>query len=106
MPRLDHDEQIRKLAQVADIRVTDCLDVCDQANVLVVQPTPEGRAAGGRPIWLALVNDEQATADIADGVRAGGPGLAPMPAILESHRFTPPHRLPSGLGASSTDHLE
>ncbi|TDC08052.1 (2Fe-2S) ferredoxin domain-containing protein, partial [Nonomuraea longispora] len=53
VPGLDHDEQTRQLAEVAEIRVSACLDVCDQANVIVVQPTPEGRAAGGRPVWLA-----------------------------------------------------
>ncbi|MEU8205843.1 (2Fe-2S) ferredoxin domain-containing protein [Streptosporangium sp. NPDC049046] len=94
VPALDHDEQIRRLAEVADVRVTECLDVCDQANVLIVQPTPEGRAAGGRPVWLALVNDEDATADVAEWVRAGGPGLVPLPPILELYRFTPPRRLP------------
>ncbi|WP_218009193.1 hypothetical protein [Herbidospora cretacea] len=66
VPHLNHDEQIRRLREVAEVRVTECLDVCDQANVIVVQPTPEGRAAGGRPVWLAFVNDENATADVAE----------------------------------------
>ena len=30
------------------LRASECLDVCDQANVVVVQPSPAGRAAGGR----------------------------------------------------------
>ncbi|WP_030452453.1 hypothetical protein [Herbidospora cretacea] len=92
VPHLDHDEQIRLLGEVAEVRVTECLDVCDQANVIVVQPTPEGRAAGGRPVWLAFVNDGHATADVAEWIRAGGPGLAPMPPILELHRFNGPRR--------------
>ncbi len=43
-------------------------------------------------MWLAFVNDESATADVAAWIRAGGPGLAPLPPILELHRFTPPRR--------------
>ena len=93
VPALDHDEQIRRLAEVADVRVTECLDVCDQANVLIVQPTPEGRAAGGRPVWLALVNDESATADVAEWVRAGAsrPGsVAADPRTAPFHPAAPP----------------
>ncbi|GIH23593.1 hypothetical protein Aph01nite_19030 [Acrocarpospora phusangensis] len=91
-PGLDHDEQVRRLAGAGEVRVTDCLDVCDQANVVIVQPTREGRVAGGRPVWLSLVNHEDATEDIVAWVRAGGPGLAPLPAVLELHRFAPPRK--------------
>ncbi|MFF4778721.1 hypothetical protein [Microtetraspora fusca] len=90
VPRLDHDEQVRRLAQVADVRVTDCLDVCEQANVVVVRPSPAGRAAGGRPVWLALVNQPEAADDIAEWIRAGGPGLAELPAVLGLYVFEGP----------------
>ncbi|TKK78978.1 hypothetical protein FDA94_36280 [Herbidospora galbida] len=55
---------------------------------------PQGRRPGrrGRPVWPAFVNDGHATADVADWIRAGGPGLAPLPPILEPHRFGPPRR--------------
>ena len=87
-PGLDHDEQVRRLSEVAEVRVTDCLDVCERANVIVVQPSPAGRAAGGRPVWLGLVNQPDAAEDIAAWIRAGGPGLAPIPDILTLHLFT------------------
>jgi (2Fe-2S) ferredoxin len=90
---VDHAEQLARLRQDAPVRISECLDVCDQANVIVVQPSAEGRAAGGRPVWLALVNSRDATEDIAAWVRAGGPGLTPPPPILDLHIFTPPRRV-------------
>ncbi|MER7133375.1 (2Fe-2S) ferredoxin domain-containing protein [Streptosporangium saharense] len=92
VPGLDHDEQLRSLSEIAEVRVSDCLDVCEQANVVVVRPSPEGRAAGGRPVWLGLVNHPDATRDIAAWIGDGGPGLAPMPDILSLYAITPPGR--------------
>ncbi|SDL80027.1 hypothetical protein [Streptomyces wuyuanensis] len=93
---VDHARQTARLAEQAPVRISDCLDVCDQANVIVVQPSAEGRAAGGRPAWFGLVNDQAATEDVAAWVRAGGPGLAEMPEILGLYAFTPPRRVRSG----------
>ncbi|MFI8004847.1 (2Fe-2S) ferredoxin domain-containing protein [Streptomyces sp. NPDC086010] len=88
----DHAAQTARLRGAAPVRVSECLDVCDQANVVVVQPSTEGRAAGARPVWLGLVNDPDATEDIAAWVRAGGPGVAPRPAVLDLYAFAPPRR--------------
>jgi hypothetical protein len=97
IPRLDHAAQLRdlraRLADSASVRVVDCLDACEQANVIVVQPSPEGRRAGGRPVWLGLVNDPEASADIAAWTRAGGPGLAAPPDILDLYAFQPSRRV-------------
>ncbi|MFE2537125.1 (2Fe-2S) ferredoxin domain-containing protein [Streptomyces sp. NPDC059371] len=71
------------LDSVAHARVVNCLDACEQANVIVVQPSSAGRAAGGRPAWVGLVNAPDATADIVAWVRAGGPGIATPPEILD-----------------------
>ncbi|MGI5487922.1 hypothetical protein [Microtetraspora malaysiensis] len=90
VPQFDHDAQVRRLAEVAEVRITDCLDVCEQANVVVVRPSPAGRAAGGRPVWLGLVNQPEAADDIAEWIRAGGPGLAELPAVLGLHVFQGP----------------
>ncbi|OEV04606.1 hypothetical protein [Streptomyces oceani] len=89
---IDHTAQTERLREAAPVRVSDCLDVCDQANVIVVQPSAEGRNAGARPVWLGLVNDPEATEDILAWVRAGGPGVAPLPEILGLHACTPPGR--------------
>ncbi|MFJ4468383.1 (2Fe-2S) ferredoxin domain-containing protein [Streptomyces sp. NPDC089424] len=93
---VDHAAQTARLAEDAPVLVTDCLDACDQANVVVVRPSSEGRAAGGRPVWFGLVNDPAATEDVAAWVRAGGPGLVALPDILELHVFTPPGPARSG----------
>lgn len=87
---VDHAAQMARLRSEAPVRVSECLDVCDQANVVVVQPSSAGRAAGARPVWLGLVNDPRATEDIADWVRAGGPGIAPKPEILDLYACLPP----------------
>ena len=101
VPRLDHPAQLEdlrtSLADVALVRRVDCLDSCEYANVVVVQPSAEGRAAGGRPVWLGLVNDTDAASDIAAWVRAGGPGLVDPPDILDLYTFTPSRRVRQGL---------
>lgn len=89
---VDHAAQTARLRTEVPVRISDCLDVCDQANVIVVQPSAAGRAAGARPVWLGLVNDADATEDIVGWVRAGGPGVAPRPDILDLYAFTPPRR--------------
>ncbi|MET9761259.1 (2Fe-2S) ferredoxin domain-containing protein [Streptomyces sp. NPDC006372] len=86
---VDHVAQTERLRAAAPVRISDCLDVCDQANVIVVQPSAAGRAAGGRPVWLGLVNDPAATEDIVSWVREGGPGVAPRPEILDLYAFSP-----------------
>ncbi|MGW2512885.1 (2Fe-2S) ferredoxin domain-containing protein [Streptomyces scopuliridis] len=97
VPRLDHAAQLAdlrtSLADVASVRRTDCLDACERANVVVIQPSAEGRRAGGRPVWLGLVNDPDAAADITAWVRDGGPGLADPPEILGLYTFTPSRRV-------------
>ncbi|MBC3840960.1 (2Fe-2S) ferredoxin domain-containing protein [Streptacidiphilus sp. 4-A2] len=97
IPRLDHEAQLAdlrgSLAGVAMVRRVDCLDACDHANVIVIQPSAEGRRAGGRPVWLGLVNDPDANADITAWVGAGGPGLADPPDILDLYVFSPSRRV-------------
>ncbi|WP_053709540.1 (2Fe-2S) ferredoxin domain-containing protein [Streptomyces sp. NRRL B-3648] len=101
VPGVDHRAQLAalkaQLAPVARIRAVNCLDACEQANVIVVQPSSAGRAAGGRPVWLGLVNDPDATDDIVAWVRAGGPGPAAQPEILDLYRFVPSRRVQRSL---------
>ncbi|MFG3100996.1 (2Fe-2S) ferredoxin domain-containing protein [Streptomyces sp. NPDC048182] len=92
VPGVDHAAQLARLRAEVPVRVSECLDVCEHANVVVVQPSAAGRAAGARPVWLGLVNDVDATEDIAGWVRAGGPGVAPRPEILDLYAITPPRR--------------
>ncbi|WP_369393826.1 (2Fe-2S) ferredoxin domain-containing protein [Streptomyces sp. CG1] len=97
IPGLDHPGQLallrQALADSAQVRVTGCLDACEHANVIVVQPSSAGRTAGGRPVWLGLVNDPDAADDIATWIAAGGPGLADPPGVLDLYAFTPSRRI-------------
>ncbi|MFG2593100.1 (2Fe-2S) ferredoxin domain-containing protein [Streptomyces sp. NPDC048438] len=97
VPHLDHETQLidlrRALSDVAMVRRTDCLDACERANVIVIQPSPEGRNAGGRPVWLGQVNDPDAATDITTWVKNGGPGLAEPPDVLDLYTFQPSRRV-------------
>ncbi|MGW2488487.1 (2Fe-2S) ferredoxin domain-containing protein [Streptomyces sp. NPDC001606] len=101
IPGIDHAAQLAGLRHALDglaqVRVTDCLDACEQANVIVVQPSAAGRVAGGRPVWLGLVNDPDAADDIATWIAAGGPGLAEPPGVLDLYAFTPSRRIRRGV---------
>ncbi|MEU8238177.1 hypothetical protein AB0C07_08030 [Actinoplanes missouriensis] len=93
-PSTDHDVQLGTLRASLEphhrVRVSQCLDVCDQSNVIVVQPDPAARRAGARPVWFGLVHDDAVLDDLMTWVRAGGPGAAPIPPILELSVITPP----------------
>lgn len=101
IPGLNHAAQYtglkRALAPVATVRASDCLDACEQANVIVIQPSVAGRLAGGRPLWLALVNDHDVEADIQAWIEAGGPGLAEPPGVLDLYEYRPSRRIQAGL---------
>ena len=95
-PHFDHAAQLRRVRDQAgpraQVRVSDCLGPCECSNVAVVVPGRQARRAGARPMWLGWVLDDEATDAIAAWVRAGGPGRAALPALLELHWFRPAHR--------------
>jgi hypothetical protein len=101
VPRLNHAAQLadlrESLARVATVRTADCLDACEHANVIVIQPSTQGRQAGGRPVWLGPLNDPDATADITAWVTAGGPGITDPPDVFDLYTFTPPRRVRQAL---------
>nr|WP_251982773.1 (2Fe-2S) ferredoxin domain-containing protein [Streptomyces violaceusniger] len=65
--------------------------------LIVIQPSAEGRKAGGRPVWLGLVNDPDASRDITAWVEARGPGLTQAPDILDLYTFSPSRRIRQAL---------
>ncbi|SEC01157.1 hypothetical protein [Streptomyces sp. TLI_105] len=97
IPGVDHAARLAALRRAmpagAQVRVTGCLDSCEQADVIVVQPSAAGRAAGGRPVWLGLVDDEDAAGHVAAWIEAGGPGLADPPGVLDLYAFRPSRRV-------------
>ncbi len=92
VPGVDHEAQFARLSAIDDhtgrtvpVRRSECLDLCFEANVVVVQPSAQGRAAGGRPVWLGRVTDEHLVEALDDWIFEGGPGIAPLPEALRSH---------------------
>ncbi len=75
------------------MRLSDCLDACADSNVVVVAPSAQGRLAGARPVWLAGVLSAGTTDEVVEWVRAGGPGVADPPGLLDLSVFTPPRRV-------------
>ncbi|MDX3114106.1 (2Fe-2S) ferredoxin domain-containing protein [Streptomyces scabiei] len=96
-PGFDHAWQLERLRAAAaasgggfQVRTTDCLGPCDQANVVVVQPSADGRRAGGRATWVGFAMDDDCTQEILAWATAGGPGVAAPPATLELQFISPP----------------
>ena len=95
-PAVDHDGQLDRLRSAVGaphrVRVSQCLDVCAEANVMVVHPAPAARRRGARAVWLGLVLSEAIEADLAAWVSAGGPGVAPIPPTLDLSVIPAPGR--------------
>ncbi|MFF3458306.1 (2Fe-2S) ferredoxin domain-containing protein [Streptomyces sp. NPDC002730] len=96
-PGTDHEGQLARLREATAasdgrlaVRTSDCLGPCGQANVIVVQPSTEGRRRGARAAWIGWALDDDCTDDILAWVRAGGPGLAELPATLELQTIPAP----------------
>lgn len=92
VPGVDHEAQLARLSAIDDhaarrvpVRTSKCLGICFQANVIVVRPSAQGRAAGGRPVWLGEMAEDGLLEAVDDWIFEGGPGLAPLPASLEEH---------------------
>ncbi|MFJ8314122.1 MULTISPECIES: (2Fe-2S) ferredoxin domain-containing protein [unclassified Streptomyces] len=89
-PGTDHQGQLERLRIAAAdpagrfaVRTTDCLGPCDQANVMVVQPSTQGRRRGGRAVWIGFAMDDSFTDDLLRWIAQGGPGVAAPPPALE-----------------------
>lgn len=83
-PDVDHAGHLAALqrARGGTVRISRCLAACELSNMVVVNPSRAGRAAGGRPTWLGGVLSDEQIAQVVGWVEAGGPGVAPMPAAL------------------------
>lgn len=92
-PDVDHAGQVAALREgmgaAGRVRLTDCLDACDRSNVVVVNPSGDGRRTGARPTWLAGVLRSSTVAEIVEWVRSGGPGIGDRPPQLDPLTFRP-----------------
>ena len=86
-PDVWHDEHLATLRQAkgGSVRVSQCLAACELSNMVVVNPSRDGRAAGGKPAWLGGVLSDEQVEQVVTWVEAGGPGLAAMPPALVAH---------------------
>ena len=94
-PDVDHDAQRAALEALDDrdgrhgprirVRVVDCLDECQNSNVVVVRDFTARRSAGRRPsdVWLGGVLDPETTAEVVAWVRDGGD----LPTALRRHEL-------------------
>ncbi|MEV6976757.1 (2Fe-2S) ferredoxin domain-containing protein [Kitasatospora sp. NPDC093806] len=100
-PGVDHAGQYERLRTAVGaagrVRAVKCLDTCAHSNVVVVGPSSEGRAAGGRPVWLGWVLADDMIEEIAQWVQAGGPGLADPPGMLDLQQISVSRRVGEGL---------
>lgn len=69
---------------VARLTLSECLDECNRGDVVVARPTAAGRASGARPVWFERLAGDPATDALGAWLDGGGPGLAPLPAELDS----------------------
>ncbi|WP_375425446.1 (2Fe-2S) ferredoxin domain-containing protein [uncultured Friedmanniella sp.] len=95
-PDVDHAAQLARLSELTDEhglawRQSECLGPCEEANVVVVHPSPQARAAGARPVWFGLVDSTQLEI-LSSWLTAGGPGMAPLPDQLVAHIVDRPAR--------------
>ncbi|WP_406354086.1 (2Fe-2S) ferredoxin domain-containing protein [Streptomyces sp. NBC_00658] len=96
-PADDHTWQLERLRAGAEasggrfaVRTSDCLGPCDQANVVVVQPSGAGRRGGGQVTWIGFAMGDDCTEELIEWAAAGGPGIAQPPAALELQFVRPP----------------
>lgn len=92
-PGVDHEGLLTRLEDGtrgrARVMRCACLLACDESNVVVVTPSPAGRRAGARPVWLRAVLDEATTDAVSEWVGRGGPGVAEVPQALVPRVLAP-----------------
>ena len=84
------DGQLGRLRELASrgsttVHETECLDQCDQGDVVVVRPCARARRSGGRPVWLSGVAGDDQTGALEDWLLRGGPGCGDVPDALVPH---------------------
>ncbi len=96
--RTDHEGQLADLREAsADgggtrVLVADCLDRCDDSNVVLLRPSRTAKRAGAKPLWLGGVLTQAQTDLLAGGLRRGGPAAETAPRTLLGLRLRPGRR--------------
>ena len=84
--------QLGRLREVAargaaSLHEVECLDQCNQGDVVVVRPCASGRRRGGRPVWFSGLAGDGPTGTLEKWLRSGGPGESQMPSSLAGLRI-------------------
>lgn len=93
-PDVDHEGQRDQLeaagAECGDVevRVVDCLDVCDRSNVAVIRRL--SLPSRSRDTWLGGLLTRRATGQLADWLSGGADG--PLPPAVAGLTFRPARR--------------
>lgn len=91
-PGTDHEAQQEALTAAApphvQVRVVDCLDVCDRSNVVVLR---QGKGSKG-DTWLGGVLSARASEALVGWVAAGAQGELPDAVRGLRFRHRPPRR--------------
>jgi hypothetical protein len=109
-PDVDHAARLARLecfardaTVVAAVRTSPCLGPCENADVVVVLPSPAARRLGARPVWFGLL-DDYALGRLLGWVGEGGPGVA-LPEDLALNQIGRP-RAESGRAAALSSRVE
>ncbi|MGW7578921.1 (2Fe-2S) ferredoxin domain-containing protein [Streptomyces sp. NPDC054765] len=99
-----HEWQLARLRAAAAesggrlaVRTSECLGPCGQANIVVVQPSGEGRRRSGRATWIGWALRDDSIDDILTWAMAGGPGVAEPPPALELQFVPAPGETQAGV---------
>ena len=96
--RTDHEGQLDDLRAASAagggtrVLVSDCLDRCDDSNVVLLRPSRQAKRAGAKPLWLGGVLSSAQTDLLSGWLRSGGPSAEPAPRSLLGLRLRPGRR--------------
>ena len=96
--RTDHEGQLADLRQASAagggtrVMVADCLDRCDDSNVVLLRPSRAAKRTGGTPLWLGGVLTQAQTDLLSGWLRRGGPAAETAPRSLLGLRLRPARR--------------
>jgi len=81
------DGQLGRLRDIASrgtatLHEVECLDQCNQGDVVVVRPCAVARRRGGKPVWFSGVAGDDLTGLLEEWLRDGGPGHREVPEPL------------------------
>lgn len=81
--------RLRELAERgrAALHEVECLDQCNQGDVVVVRPSATARRGGGRPVWFSGIAGDEQTGALEEWLCRGGPGRAEVPARIAGSRI-------------------